>query len=335
MEKRVFVEKSTILERRSYLSPKKNGKHAASASTSHSSASPLSGQGAKQYTCKVLLQSPRKSGANDSSATPPPTQAPALRSSLSRRAKKQHRTKILLQPRVDPASLKARSLPSAVAYPSILPLLAHNERTKMEMLGRNCDSPMPVFNDISNTPTKKVVVVSKSPTSVHANGSSNGKKGGGKVTSVLLECRVCLKQLNTRSGLRRHMKRGHCPICNRPHQKTASKLLDKQEQEQPVVKPTSVCQMCVHKLSLKAAPKNGTTASALASAMTDQLAGSFVKCDICMKGFRRRIQMIKHVMSQHASQMHKVDLAKFVSNELDIDDQQRGGEGAAPWENEC
>lgn len=45
--------------------------------------------------------------------------------------------------------------------------------------------------------------------------------------------------------------------------------------------------------------------------------GSLPKCDICSKIFLKRTAMIKHVVARHASEMHKVDLVKFVSDTRD------------------
>eukprot|EP00094_Tigriopus_californicus_P011334 TCALIF_10940-PA protein Name:"Protein of unknown function" AED:0.07 eAED:0.07 QI:0/0.5/0.33/1/0/0/3/425/410 len=45
--------------------------------------------------------------------------------------------------------------------------------------------------------------------------------------------------------------------------------------------------------------------------------GSLPKCDICSKIFLKRTAMIKHVVAHHASEMHKVDLVKFVSDTRD------------------
>ena len=66
-----------------------------------------------------------------------------------------------------------------------------------------------------------------------------------------------------------------------------------------------------------------------------------VACDICTSRFRRRIHMIKHVMTQHASQMHRVDLAKFVATgtapSVSVQSVTTSGAAAhSPWmDNEC
>ena len=69
-----------------------------------------------------------------------------------------------------------------------------------------------------------------------------------------------------------------------------------------------------------------------------------VACDICTSRFRRRIHMIKHVMTQHASQMHRVDLAKFVAtgtaaapSAVSVQSVTTSGAAAhSPWmDNEC
>lgn len=43
--------------------------------------------------------------------------------------------------------------------------------------------------------------------------------------------------------------------------------------------------------------------------------------------------MIKHVMTHHASQMHRVDLAKFVAPTVAAIT--TSGAAASPWDNEC
>ena len=60
-----------------------------------------------------------------------------------------------------------------------------------------------------------------------------------------------------------------------------------------------------------------------------------VACDICTSRFRRRIHMIKHVMTQHASQMHRVDLAKFVAPSVTAVTTSAAA-AHSPWmDNEC
>ena len=79
-------------------------------------------------------------------------------------------------------------LPSSVSYPSILPLVAHIERTKEELLDRNCDSPLPVYND----PPTRVKKAKKTSSTASSNNSkpSSDKSSATKDSGVVLEVRV-------------------------------------------------------------------------------------------------------------------------------------------------
>ena len=79
-------------------------------------------------------------------------------------------------------------LPSSVSYPSILPLVAHIERTKEELLDRNCDSPLPVYND----PPTRVKKAKKTSSTASSNNSkpSSDKSLASKDSGVVLEVRV-------------------------------------------------------------------------------------------------------------------------------------------------
>ena len=79
-------------------------------------------------------------------------------------------------------------LPSSVSYPSILPLVAHIERTKEELLDRNCDSPLPVYND----PPTRVKKAKKTSSTASSNNSkpSSDKSSASKDSGVVLEVRV-------------------------------------------------------------------------------------------------------------------------------------------------
>ena len=79
-------------------------------------------------------------------------------------------------------------LPSSVSYPSILPLVAHIERTKEELLDRNCDSPLPVYND-PPTRVRKAKKTKSSSSTASSNNSkpSSDKSSASKDSGVVLE----------------------------------------------------------------------------------------------------------------------------------------------------
>ena len=104
---------------------------------------------------------------------------------------------------------RSRMLPSSVSYPSILPLVAHIERTKEELLDRNCDSPLPVYNDPPVRVRKGAKKTKSSSYSSRTSAASNNNKSSSeKSTSkdsgvnvdgeeddeLDLECRICRKK---------------------------------------------------------------------------------------------------------------------------------------------
>ena len=153
-------------------------------------------------------------------------------------------------------------LPSSVSYPSILPLVAHIERTKEELLDRNCDSPLPVYNDppVRVRKAKKT----KSSSSTASNNKSSSEKSTSKDSGVSveddeedldLECRICRKKFYSYSGLNKHLLRGHCPVCKAPVNSKGA--FDKAEKAVSKAKlgAWSICQKCVHSLPLKTTTK--------------------------------------------------------------------------------
>ena len=232
-------------------------------------------------------------------------------------------------------------LPSSVSYPSILPLVVHIERTKEELLERNCDSPLPVYND-PPVRVRKAKKTKSSSSTASNNNKSSSEKSTSKDSGVSveddeedldLECRICRKKFYSYSGLNKHLLRGHCPVCKAPvNSKGAFVHADSGEKAVSKAKlgAWSICQKCVHSLPLK------TTKLLNGNHVVGKEGDLEVACDICTSRFRRRIHMIKHVMTQHASQMHRVDLAKFVAIQPPtVTAVTTSGAAASPWDNEC
>ena len=154
-------------------------------------------------------------------------------------------------------------LPSSVSYPSILPLVAHIERTKEELLDRNCDSPLPVYND-PPVRVRKAKKTKSSSSTASNNNKSSSEKSTSKDSGVSveddeedldLECRICRKKFYSYSGLNKHLLRGHCPVCKAPVNSKGA--FDKAEKAVSKAKlgAWSICQKCVHSLPLKTTTK--------------------------------------------------------------------------------
>lgn len=113
-------------------------------------------------------------------------------------------------------------------------------------------------------------------------------------------CRSCAKPFLSRSGLSYHEEHAHsvCKFCS---------LWKKSK--------STVCDRCRdmfnNQRTLK--PKLDHNNKKVIRENNKVNNDIVFKCDFCPKNFGRKLHMIKHVMLQHSSLMHKVDLGKFVN----------------------
>jgi hypothetical protein len=299
----------------------------------------VSSQAGQAYSCKVLIQdstrklNPLKLKPHDAkillqpaaAPLPPPpscTSTPLSEYRSSRRCSSLRR--------------RRRSLPSVVSYPGILPLLAHNERTQREMMER-----LPMLHVATTTTTTTTTTTPKTTTTQTTQKKqplliSCAKRRNEIDPENAPHCGMCEKSFSCSSSLHEHNERGHCSVCKRalllqhhhrrrPSAKTSDgrnslqchRILRRCRNAAAAPKAAHVCARCTKKLRALGVDRQLISThhrKMVGGAENKRTREDCIQCDICAKFFRRRVQMIKHVMSHHASQMHQVELSKFVGS---------------------
>ena len=204
---------------------------------------------------------------------------------------------------------------------SKFPRICLTGKTAAELLARSCTESSDDSDDeyCSNNNTQKLIqrvpkVNSPNVTSKSLISSmSKSKKASPKKEQNdddEFQCHYCDRSFTTKSGLGWHESYAHprdCRVCSKSFQFSNRWSRHKD----PICNPCSEKYPQPKNSPIKLTPTLSQNYNPNQLTEKQKLYYRF-KCDICNKLFGKRSRMINHITNAHPSEMHKVDLAKFV-----------------------